>query len=791
MKRSRTMKTFLKPTMVACALAMGSMPAYATVDYYLAAKAYTKSLPDGSTVPMWGYVLDTGDANQAHCYDYTGPGSWAQRRNCVNALPDPASPGPRLEAGIDDPQLRVFLTNFLPEPTSLVIPGQKLPWSNANNGPTWDGGNSGNGNAGPRCAVSSACTPAELEKRVRTFGREAAKNGGRRAYIWTNFRGTPLDRTGTFVYHSGTHPQKQVYMGLYGAMTKDSAIGEAYPGVTYDNEQVLFYSDLDPALNESISNGTYTTSIHHHPTWFLVNGEPYEPGVTANIPVGAPGDTTLLRFLNASGETHVPVLQGMHMNIHAEDGFQYGWEDLANGSSGNTPRTQYSVQMPAMKTKDVTITPGASGRFALYDGNGYMTNPSDPGNPNDGGDTLGGMLRFLSVGTAEPDLDGDGVPDATDNCPVTINPGQADSDADGVGDACDTVIGPDSDNDGIADGSDNCPSIPNPLQQDADGDNIGDVCDPINNIVPAAAPDAYSVNEDAILDTAVALLPSVLDNDIDTDGPQPMNAVLVTGPGNARVNGFTLNADGSFRYEPAENYFGPDSFTYVANDGAEDSAPVTVDITVNPMPDAPIAVADTIYLKQIDSFTLDGAGEKVDRAYYAIPATPGILDNDTHPDGPAILTAVKDTNPNRGFLDGTFSADGSFTYRLQNNAFAGTVATFTYHADDGSLGGLPASISLIREVSINRADFLTVGNSWRIRGRTIAALNGLSATAYMGNTIIGTDNVIANNQIVINVDNSAVTPVQGSGQTIRIEVNGPSPLVDNAVFGGYPVIFAN
>ncbi|HYF26288.1 MAG TPA: PxKF domain-containing protein [Baekduia sp.] len=36
------------------------------------------------------------------------------------------------------------------------------------------------------------------------------------------------------------------------------------------------------------------------------------------------------------------------------------------------------------------------------------------------------------------DNDGDGVPDATDNCPTTANADQADSDTDGTGDACDT-----------------------------------------------------------------------------------------------------------------------------------------------------------------------------------------------------------------------------------------------------------------------------------------------------------------------------------------------------------------
>jgi hypothetical protein len=41
-----------------------------------------------------------------------------------------------------------------------------------------------------------------------------------------------------------------------------------------------------------------------------------------------------------------------------------------------------------------------------------------------------------------PDSDGDGVPDPSDNCPETPNPGQQDSDGDGVGDACDEVTPP-------------------------------------------------------------------------------------------------------------------------------------------------------------------------------------------------------------------------------------------------------------------------------------------------------------------------------------------------------------
>jgi surface protein len=73
-----------------------------------------------------------------------------------------------------------------------------------------------------------------------------------------------------------------------------------------------------------------------------------------------------------------------------------------------------------------------------------------------------------------PDADGDGVPDASDNCVNTANSNQDDADNDGVGDACD-----------------NCVNTVNANQTDTDNDGEGDVCDDdvapvISNIVMAS-----------------------------------------------------------------------------------------------------------------------------------------------------------------------------------------------------------------------------------------------------------------------------------------------------------------
>jgi Bacterial Ig domain len=94
---------------------------------------------------------------------------------------------------------------------------------------------------------------------------------------------------------------------------------------------------------------------------------------------------------------------------------------------------------------------------------------------------------------------------------------------------------------------------------------------------PTANADFYSTGKGVKLTVQAAQ--GVLANDTDDDSPHFTDfttnpapngrgvAVLVSPPSNAAKNGFKLNPDGSFTYNPAGGFVGTDSFTYVANDG--------------------------------------------------------------------------------------------------------------------------------------------------------------------------------------------------------------------------------
>lgn len=95
------------------------------------------------------------------------------------------------------------------------------------------------------------------------------------------------------------------------------------------------------------------------------------------------------------------------------------------------------------------------------------------------------------------------------------------------------------------------------------------------NDPPVSAGESYGVMAGSVLTVSA---PGVLGNDSDVESAS-LQAQLATAPTHGAL---TLNANGSFTYTPATGYSGPDSFSYVASDGAATSGQAVVSLTVNP-----------------------------------------------------------------------------------------------------------------------------------------------------------------------------------------------------------------
>lgn len=98
------------------------------------------------------------------------------------------------------------------------------------------------------------------------------------------------------------------------------------------------------------------------------------------------------------------------------------------------------------------------------------------------------------------------------------------------------------------------------------------------NTAPTANDDNYIVEQGSTLQRGIAL--GVLANDTDPED-DPLTARLVQPPANAAA--FTLNPDGSFSYRHNNSQTTNDAFTYVANDGFDDSNVATVVINIQPL----------------------------------------------------------------------------------------------------------------------------------------------------------------------------------------------------------------
>ncbi|RMG94822.1 MAG: hypothetical protein D6708_03845, partial [Candidatus Dadabacteria bacterium] len=386
--RGRTKRADRKPghRWLGLALALALLPGWAgAATFNLVAAKGTVTLPDASQpggtvdVPVWGYALDPGAGNPVTV----------------------TLPGPVLEVPAGDTSLTINLRNELPEAVSIAIPG--LP-----------------GGLAPEFVTDS-----QGRRRVKSFAATAAP-GQTVTYTWTNLR------PGTFLYASGTRPDYQIPMGLYGALVVHDASGAPYSGVSVLKEALVVYSSIDPALNQAVDGGTFGTAAYPtverlQPRFFLVNGKPYSaadptaPVLTPERPI-RDGEPTLLRFVNAGATTVVPTLVGGELRVLAEDAFPYPY-----------PYTQYNVFLPPQKTADAVFTPQGAGSYPLFDARLGLTNNLDRN---------GGAQVYLEVVPNNPPAAAADTYTTDEDAPLTVAAAQGvlANDADPDGDPITAVL---------------------------------------------------------------------------------------------------------------------------------------------------------------------------------------------------------------------------------------------------------------------------------------------------------------------------------------------------------------
>ena len=196
--------------------------------------------------------------------------------------------------------------------------------------------------------------------------------------------------------------------------------------------------------------------------------------------------------------------------------------------------------------------------------------------------------------------------------------------------------------------------------------------DPVND-APTARADTYNVAEDDVL--TIPAGSGLLSNDSDIEGDVlTVSAAPLTEPWSGLL---ILNSDGTFTYTPDTDFNGTDGFSYELTDSSGAVSQATVTITVDPVNDAPVGVADRV------STPADG------RVAMSFGALTG---NDTDIDGDA-LTLTSFSQPGQGVV--VDNGDGSLTY-IPNANFSG-VDSFTYTMTDP--GGAQSTALVVVDVT--------------------------------------------------------------------------------------------
>ncbi len=174
---------------------------------------------------------------------------------------------------------------------------------------------------------------------------------------------------------------------------------------------------------------------------------------------------------------------------------------------------------------------------------------------------------------------------------------------------------------------------------------------PVND-PPVAIAQSATVDEDGTVDITLT------GSDIDGDS---LNYAVAGTPAHGSVG----LAGAVATYTPDANYHGPDSFTFTVYDGTVSSASAMVSITVTPVNDAPVAIAQSATVNEDGTvfITLTGSDIDGDSLNYAVAGTPA---HGTLTRIGAVATYTPDAN---------YHGSDSFTFTVYDGTVSSAAAT--------------------------------------------------------------------------------------------------------------------
>ena len=262
--------------------------------------------------------------------------------------------------------------------------------------------------------------------------------------------------------------------------------------------------------------------------------------------------------------------------------------------------------------------------------------------------------------------------------------------------------------------------------------------------------DAPTAEDDDYHDEASRLIADIDPGVLSNDGYYNLTAVLVTDVSHGTL---TLNEDGSFSYTPDVDYYGQDSFEYVAV--SVDGQPSNI-ATVTLAMDPPIV-------------------EPGNDAYYtafeeSLNETVGVLDNDVNAD---VAEYVTGSGPSVGTLN--FNPDGTFLYQPPTG-FSGTVF-FQYTAVHSASGAEAGPVTVTIEVGVEALQLDGPEGRGNVSALRMAQLAAVAQAAIdrwraAGVSQAALDEGLASMRLVIADLPGRLLGAAGASGIIFVDVNG-------------------